>query len=174
MSFISEMKDKVCRGEWIDRKEALQLAKEPLAGLQEAADEIRKRVCGDGFDICTIVNGKCGRCSEDCKYCAQSAHYHTACEESYPLLSEEELAAGARHNEKQGVLRYSIVTSGKRLSENEVDQVCESIRRIKEETSIEVCVSFGLLDEPQFRKIKEAGASRVHCNLESSARIRRR
>ena len=170
MCFVTEMKAKVIKGEWIDRQEALRLAKEPLVKLQEAADEIREKVCGDGFDICTIVNGKCGRCSEDCKYCAQSAHYHTACEESYPLLSTEELVAGAKHNERQGVLRYSIVTSGKRLSEQEVEQVCESIRRIKEETSIEVCVSFGLLDETQFRKIKAAGASRVHCNLESSAR----
>lgn len=170
MSYVSEMRDKVLRGGQIERQEALRLSKEPLAGLQEAADIIRKKVCGDGFDICTIINGKCGRCSEDCKFCAQSAHYRTACEEAYPLLSAEELAAGAKHNERQGVLRYSIVTSGKRLSEQEVNQICESIRKIKEETSIEVCVSLGLLDEEAFRKIKEAGASRVHCNLESSAR----
>lgn len=170
MSFVSEMKEKVLCGEEITRQEALQLAGQPLTELQAAADEIRRKVCGDGFDLCTIVNGKCGRCSEDCKYCAQSAHYHTACEENYPLLSTEELVAGARHNAAQGVLRYSIVTSGKRLSEQEVEQVCESIRRIKAETDIEVCVSFGLLDEAQFRKIKAAGASRVHCNLESSAR----
>ena len=170
MSFVSEMKEKVLKGGLVGRQEALRLAEEPLLELQEAADEIRKAMCGDGFDICTIVNGKCGRCSEDCKYCAQSAHYHTACTESYPLLSTEELVEGAKHNERQGVLRYSIVTSGRRLSDAEVDQVCESIRRIKEETSIEVCVSFGLLEEEHFRRIKAAGASRVHCNLESSAR----
>ncbi|MDE7334232.1 MAG: biotin synthase BioB [Lachnospiraceae bacterium] len=170
MSFVSEMKEKVLKGGLVGRQEALRLAEEPLLELQEAADEIRKAMCGNGFDICTIVNGKCGRCSEDCKYCAQSAHYHTACTESYPLLSTEELVEGAKHNERQGVLRYSIVTSGRRLSDAEVDQVCESIRRIKEETSIEVCVSFGLLEEEHFRRIKAAGASRVHCNLESSAR----
>lgn len=170
MDYISQMQEKVLRGEEITKQEALQLAEAPLAQLQAAADEIRRKVCGNGFDMCTIVNGKCGRCSEDCKYCAQSAHYHTACEENYPLLSTEELVAGAGHNAAQGVLRYSIVTSGKRLSEKEIEQACESIRRIKEETSIEVCVSFGLLEEAQFRKLKEVGASRVHCNLESSAR----
>ena len=170
MSFVSKMKEKILRGEEIGRQDALRLSEEPLAQLQEAADEIRRKMCGNGFDLCTIINGKCGRCSEDCKYCAQSAHYQTACEEAYPLLSVEELVERAKHNAQQGVLRYSIVTSGKRLSEQEVDQVCESIRRIKEETSIEVCVSFGLLGEEQFRKIREAGASRVHCNLESSAR----
>lgn len=169
MSFVTIMKEKVMDGEEITREEAIALSKEPLSELQAAADEIRKSMCGNSFDICTIINGKCGRCSEDCKYCAQSAHYHTSCEESYPLLTTEELLEGARYNDSRGVLRYSIVTSGKRLSDGEVEQVCESIRRIRKETSIQVCVSFGLLNEEQFRKIKEAGASRVHCNLESSA-----
>ena len=170
MSFTEEMKDKILRGKWIGREEALRLAEEPLEELRQAADEIRRKVCGSGFDLCTIVNTKCGRCSEDCRYCAQSAHYRTACEESYPLLSTQELLEDARRNAQQGVLRYSIVTSGRRLSEEEVEQACESIRRIRAEVPIEVCVSFGLLDEVQFRKIKAAGASRVHCNLESSAR----
>lgn len=170
MNVVKELKEKALHGERITLEEALVLSQAPLAELREAADEIRKMMCGNGFDLCTIVNGKCGKCSEDCKYCAQSAHYHTACSETYPLLSAEELLEGARYNGARGVLRYSIVTSGKRLSNREVDQVCESIRRIKEETNIEVCVSFGLLDEMQFRKIKAAGASRVHCNLESSAR----
>lgn len=170
MSFTEEMKDKILRGKWIGREEALRLAEEPLEELRQAADEIRRKVCGSGFDLCTIVNAKCGRCSEDCRYCAQSAHYRTACEESYPLLSTQELLEDARRNAQQGVLRYSIVTSGRRLSEEEVEQACESIRRIRSEVPIEVCVSFGLLDEVQFRKIKAAGASRVHCNLESSAR----
>lgn len=170
MSFTEEMKDKILRGKWIGRGEALRLAEEPLEELRQAADEIRRKVCGSGFDLCTIVNAKCGRCSEDCRYCAQSVHYRTACEESYPLLSTQELLEDARRNAQQGVLRYSIVTSGRRLSEEEVEQACESIRRIRAEVPIEVCVSFGLLDEVQFRKIKAAGASRVHCNLESSAR----
>lgn len=170
MNFVEEMKEKVQNGGLLTREEAVRLSKEPLSQLTEGAEEIRRTMCGNGFDICTIINGKCGRCSEDCKYCAQSAHYHTACTETYPLLSTEELVDGAKHNAGQGVLRYSIVTSGKRLSDREVEQVCESIREIKKQTSIEVCVSFGLLNEEQFAKLKEAGASRVHCNLESSAR----
>lgn len=170
MSIVNELKEKVLKGGLINRDEAVLLSQAPLEELTAAADEIRENMCGNGFDICTIINGKCGRCSEDCKYCAQSAHYHTACTETYPLLSTEELLKGARYNDEQGVLRYSIVTSGRRLSDREVEQVCESIRKIRKETSIQVCVSFGLLNEEQFRKLKEAGASRVHCNLESSAR----
>lgn len=167
---LNELKQKVLNGGLLEREEAQQLYTAPLEDLCAAADEIRRKFCGDVFDICTIVNGKCGRCSEDCKYCAQSAHYPTHVEE-YPLLSTEEILRQARYNADRGVLRYSIVTSGKRLSDSEVDRVCESIRAVRREVGIEVCVSFGLLDEEQFRKIKQAGASRVHCNLETSRRF---
>lgn len=170
MDFVEELKHKVLAGGEVTREEALELVGVPMEALTQAADELREHFCGDRFDLCTIVNGKCGKCSEDCKYCAQSAHYHTSLEESYPLLSTEELVKGAAENKRQGVLRYSIVTSGRKLSDQEVDQVCESIRAIREQVGIEVCVSFGLLGEEAFRKLKEAGASRVHCNLESSRR----
>lgn len=170
MNLVDKLKSKVLAGGEVTREEALGLMDAPLEELSQAADQLRERFCGDRFDLCTIVNGKCGKCSENCKYCAQSAHYHTSLEESYPLLSTEELVKGAAENKRQGVLRYSIVTSGRKLSDREVDQVCESIRAIREQVGIEVCVSFGLLGEEAFRKLKEAGASRVHCNLESSRR----
>ena len=170
MNFVEQLKNKVLGGGEVTREEALGLMDTPLEELSQAADQLREHFCGDRFDMCTIVNGKCGKCSEDCKYCAQSAHYQTSLEENYPRLSTEELVKGAAENKRQGVLRYSIVTSGRKLSDREVDQVCESIRAIREQVGIEVCVSFGLLGEEAFRKLKEAGASRVHCNLESSRR----
>ena len=170
MTIIEELKEQILHGEQITKEQALKLVDAPLEELAASADEIRKSYCQNGFDICTIVNGKCGKCSEDCKYCAQSAHYQTACTDSYPLLSTLELIEGAKHNKEQGVLRYSIVTSGRALNNQEVDQICESIRAIKEQVGIEVCVSFGFLKEEQFKKIHAAGATRVHCNLESSRR----
>ena len=170
MSIVRQLKEKVMSGEWIGKEEVLQLAAAPLGELTEAADEIRRRYCGDTFDICTIINGKSGKCSEDCKFCAQSSRYHTGLKDTYPLLGTEELLKEAKYNADRGVLRYSIVTSGRCLSDREVEQLCDSIRRIKEETDIRICVSLGLLREEQFRRLKEAGADRVHCNLESSER----
>lgn len=170
MSIVRQLKEKVMSEEWIGKEEALQLAAAPLKELTEAADEIRRRYCGDTFDICTIINGKSGKCSEDCKFCAQSSRYHTGLKDTYPLLGTEELLKEAKYNADRSVLRYSIVTSGRCLSDREVEQLCDSIRRIKEETDIRICVSLGLLREEQFRRLKEAGADRVHCNLESSER----
>ena len=167
---IQSLKAKVFSGQLLEKDEIMQLVDSPLEELTKAANEIRAYFCGNRFDMCTIINGKCGKCSEDCKYCAQSAYYTTSCVETYPLLDTEEIVAKARKNKERGVLRYSIVTSGRKLSNKEVDKVCQSIKAVREEIGIEVCVSFGLLDEEQFRKIKAAGVSRVHCNLETSRR----
>lgn len=169
MDRLEQLYNKILDGGRLTREEGLELAEAPLEPLCRLADSLRQHFCGNGFDICTIVNGKSGRCSENCKYCAQSACYPTKVEE-YPLMTTEQLVAPARYNHQRGVLRYSIVTSGKRLSDREVEQVCESVRAIRREVGIQLCGSFGLLGEEQFRKLKEAGVSRVHNNLETSRR----
>ena len=169
MTELEKLTDKVLNGEQITKEEAMNLYEQPLEALCESADQIRRKFCSDRFDICTIINGKSGRCSENCKFCAQSAHNHTGAEE-YPLLPDEEIFAQARTNHEQGVLRYSIVTSGKCLSDAEVERMCGTVRKIRDDVGIAVCVSFGLLNEAQFRKLKEAGVTRVHNNLESSRR----
>ena len=166
---IETLANEVMQGRQITGEEALRLYRQPVDELCSKADEIRKFFCADGFDICTIINGKSGRCSENCRFCAQSAHNHTGTKE-YPLLPEEDIVARAKINDEQGILRYSIVTSGKRLSDSEVDRMCETVRRIRRETGISVCISFGLLNEEQYRKLKEAGVTRVHNNLETSRR----
>lgn len=169
MNYAEFLGNKVLEGEPVTKQEALKLYEQPLDELSQKADEIRRHFCSNGFDICTIINGKSGRCSENCRFCAQSAHNHTAAAE-YPLLPSEEIVAQAKVNDAQGVLRYSIVTSGRRLSDPEVDRMCEAVRRIKKETGISVCISFGLLNEEQYRRLKEAGVTRVHNNLETSRR----
>ena len=63
-----------------------------LDELCEGADRIREACIGDKVDLCSIINGRSGRCPEDCKYCAQSAHHHTSCE-VYNFLPEEKILA---------------------------------------------------------------------------------
>ena len=167
MVYVETLGNKILEGKMITKQEAIELYEQPLQELCQKANEIRKQFCSNRFDICTIINGKSGRCSENCRFCAQSAYSHTNAAE-YPLLPAEEIVAQAKVNDKQGVMRYSIVTSGKRLSDQEVDKMCEAVQKIKEETGISVCISFGLLKEEQYRKLKAAGVTRVHNNLETS------
>lgn len=167
---VEELKKKVLNGELIGKEEALFLAEEaPLDELTEAANEIRKHFCKNKFDICTIINGKSGKCSENCKFCAQSSFYNTKINE-YSLLDSKSIVKEAKYNDERGVLRFSIVTSGRKLSDKEVDSVCERIREIGKNTSVSICGSFGLLSEEQYKKLKEAGLTRVHNNLETSKR----
>lgn len=165
--FVFELKNKIIEGYLINKSEALKLAKADLECLCRAANEIRKYFCGNYFDLCTIINSKSGKCSENCKYCAQSAFYHTMAEE-YPLLDKEEIIRQGKYNSERGVGRYSLVTSGRCLNHAEIERMCESISDLKKEADIEVCASFGLLDEESFEKIKKAGVSRIHNNLETS------
>ncbi len=169
IGLAEQMKEKILKGYQVTKEEALRLYDEPLEGVCRAADEIRRFFCGNRFDICTIINGKSGKCSENCKFCAQSAYYHTSAKE-YPLLETDEIVRQARYNAERGVLRYSIVTSGRALNDREIEKMCGAIRAVKENVEIEVCVSFGLLTKEQYSRVKEAGASRVHNNLETSER----
>jgi len=167
MDFITELKRNVVTGHQVTREEAVVLYDMPLNPLCSAANELRTFFCSDLFDLCTIINVKSGTCPENCKYCAQSAFYCTGAEE-YPLLDPETIVAEAKYNAKRGVLRYSIVASGRCVSDPEMNKICEAVKRIREETEVSVCISLGLLNEEQFRKLKDSGVSRVHNNLETS------
>ncbi len=164
---INKLKESIINGYSIEKEEAIKLYKEDLDSLLNSADDIRKAKLGDSFDVCSIINGKSGRCSEDCKYCAQSIYYNTNIEE-YPLLDDEKIIDAALKNEKGGILRFSIVTSGRKLSEGEIDQICNTYKKIKSKSSIKLCSSNGLLTYEEFKKLKESGVTRYHNNLETS------
>lgn len=167
MDYIDDLKTKVLAGYKINKQEAMGLLKVPLENLSLAADEIRKHFCGDKFDMCTIINGKSGRCSEDCKYCAQSAYYKTAVK-TYPLLNTNLILQEAQYNYAKGVDRYAVVTSGKKLSDEEVEKLAKSLQEVKHKCGIKLCVSGGLLNEEQFKKLNGIGVERIHNNLETS------
>lgn len=167
MSIVTDLKKKVLNGGFIDKSDAMQLWEADYDELCSAANEIREKFCSNNFDICTIVNGKSGKCSENCKFCSQSSFYHT-CAGEYPLLDKESIVKEAMNNAEQGMLRFSIVTSGRRLNDKEVDIMCDVIREIRKNTDISICASFGLLNEEQYRKLKDAGVARIHNNIETS------
>ncbi len=167
MTLITDLEESLYQGKSLSKNEALLLVSAPLDELSAAANRIRIHFCGNRFDICTIINGKSGRCSENCKYCAQSTHYHTNIEE-YPLLDKSTIVNQAVSNANRGVLRYSIVTSGRALNNDEISSLCDSIRSIKESCNIKVCVSPGLLQKEQYERLHNSGASRIHNNLEAS------
>lgn len=164
---IQEIKDKVLSGGKICREEAIFLATYPdIDSLCDAADEISKRFKGREIDSCSIVNARSGRCGEDCKWCAQASRHHTGCR-TYNFIDEEEVMAAARHNEREGIRRFSLVTSGRAVSDEDLGKFCDIFRRLSRETDLYLCASMGLLTLPQMERLKQAGVKRYHCNMET-------
>ncbi|WP_455639540.1 biotin synthase BioB [Parabacteroides sp.] len=165
---IEKLKQLVIEGGAIDEEQALALAQcSDKEALYEAAHEITRHFMGNKFDTCSIINAKSGNCSENCKWCAQSGHYSTKVT-LYPLLPAGECVRHAVHNRKQGIGRFALVTSGKRLSDREVGEVTEIVGKIKEACDIKCCASLGLLGREQLRKLRESGVENYHCNIETA------
>lgn len=167
---IKELKDKILSGGDITADEALALAdiaSENREELWASAQEITERLCPREFDSCSIINARSGKCPENCKWCAQSAHHH-ADVDVYPLISREECLRVAELNRSQGVKRFSLVTSGRKMSGKDLEQACSYIRELRDKGGLELCASMGLLNREELQQLKDAGVTRYHCNLEAA------
>ena len=142
----------------------------PIEELQECAWNIQEHFCGTHIDLCSIINGRSGRCSEDCKYCAQAACHSTKIEE-YSILPNEKIIAVAKANQDAGVNRFSIVTSGRTLIGKEFDAVLEAYREMSRTLTIALCASHGFLNHEQLRTLRLAGVTSYHHNIETSERF---
>ncbi|HIJ78389.1 MAG: biotin synthase BioB [Desulfobulbaceae bacterium] len=139
----------------------------PLAELMQRGLAAKLANRGTAFSFCSIINAKSGKCSENCRFCVQSAHYRTDAP-VYPLKNKEEILAAAQEAKEIGASRFSLVTSGKGLPAAELPVVAEIIAEIRNKVGIKVCGSLGILSREELGLLKEAGMSRYHHNLEAS------
>lgn len=138
-----------------------------LAALLEAGSLLREAHQGQEVEFCAIVNARSGRCSENCAFCAQSAHHHTQVE-VYSLLDAEEIVARGRAAAAAGARRFGIVTSGRACpSGAELDEICRAVERLRGQGIVAPCASLGLLQADQARRLADAGLLRYHHNLEA-------
>ncbi len=151
-------------------QEIKKLLKLPLAELIVKANKIRQQFAKGGVELCNILNAKSGRCSEDCKFCAQSGRHKTKAA-AYPLKSKAEMLEAARQAKKIGAERFDIVTSGDKLSEKDFCEIVEAIREITENIKIKMCASLGSMDDREFSLLKAAGLTRYHHNIETLQRF---
>ena len=167
---LKKLADDIINGKRLTRKDDLSFFIDcELDALLEGADKIREYFCGDKVDLCTIINGRSGRCGEDCKYCAQSAHNHTNCE-VYDFLPIEKKLAEALANEKEGVDRFAIVTAGRSLSGEDFEKAIDAYETMHKECKLDLCASLGFLTKEQFHRLHEAGVTSYHDNIETSRR----
>lgn len=173
MSFISDLANSVIKTEDITKEDALKLAcSNDLEELLKNADKIRKHFCKNNFNLCSIINAKSGKCSENCKYCAQSAHFKTN-SPNYSLLSDDIIFKEAFKFEEKGVHRFSLVMSGKGVKDNsdELNRLEEIYKYLTKNSKIHLCGSFGIVSLETLKKLKKAGLKTYHHNLETSRRF---
>lgn len=153
----------------ISREDALSIAE--LSGpdiphLFASANRIREHFRDNTVGLCSIINAKSGACPEDCSFCAQSSK-NKAGAKVYPLIKKETVIKKAKAAAKSGVRRFSLVTSGKKVSRGELSEIAGLISAIREAGLIP-CASLGLLNAEELSILREAGLDRYHHNLETS------
>lgn len=163
--------NRILQGGEITKEEGIELintSDDDTMILLAMADKIRQHFNGNTVDLCAIVNARSGKCPENCKFCAQSAHHETGVT-VYPFMDDEDILHAARKAKEAGAIRFSIVTSGRNTSNpDEFNQIIRVLKRIKDEVGLEICCSLGLLTYEQAVQLKEVGVTRYHSNIETA------
>lgn len=168
-NLLETVKSKACNGIPATIREALALAGSVATDdLCDAADSVRAARCGDAIDTCGIINARSGVCGENCKWCSQSRHHHTGCA-TYEFVAEDYCLNLARSHQAAGTRRFSLVTSGRKVSATDIARFGRLYTRIGGETTLGLCASMGLLGPEDMKKLRRFGVTRYHCNLETSS-----
>lgn len=143
------------------KEEFLRLYNLPLEELLAESS----KYMSDNIEFCSLINARNGKCSQNCKYCAQSSHYCTNIE-SYPLVDIQEVIKAAKESKENKVSRFAIVTSGKTPDEGRDFQIeLDMIKAINEVGGLKSCASIGILNEEQAKQLAQAGLKRFHHNI---------
>lgn len=147
----------------MNKEELLRLYNEDLDTLLETASKYIKK----DIEFCSLINARNGKCSQNCKYCAQSSHYCTNIE-SYPLVPLEDVKKIALEAKSHKASRFAIVTSGKTPDESDFDTILKMIEEVNKIDGLKSCASIGILNEEQAKKLSEIGLKRFHHNINTS------
>lgn len=145
----------------MNKQELLNLYNMELDELLKVSSQFIK----NEVEFCSLINARNGKCSQNCKYCAQSSHYCTNIE-SYPLVSVEEVKKVALEAKSHKASRFAIVTSGRTPDEGRDFQIeLDMIKEINKIGGLKSCASIGILNEEQAKQLAEAGLTRFHHNI---------
>jgi len=173
---IHALADRIMAGGSVDRDEALWMfhleSQADITDLMSAANRLREHFKGNKIHLCSIVNAKAGGCSENCKFCSQSAAYTTE-SPRYGFIDPEPVSEASKEAEQNNVTAVGLVAAWKGLREGPVlDEVCDRIREMAADGKVRPDASLGLIDSQQVAdRLKDAGLACYGHNLESSRRF---
>jgi biotin synthase len=119
------------------------------------------------LQLCQLISIKTGGCSENCRYCAQSAEYQTTVKAT-PLMEVSEVVEIADRAGSEGVTRLCMGAAWRQVrNSGQFERVLEMVREVSSR-GLEVCCTLGMLDEEQIERLKEAGLYAYNHNLDTS------
>src|SRR5438309_7571753 len=123
---------------------------------------------GEHVQRCSLLSIKTGGCSEDCAYCAQSAHYSTGIERG-DLMPLDQVLSAAKRARAQGATRFCMGAAwrGVRDGSEKFDRVLEIVREVGQ-LGMEVCVTLGQIGDREAMKLKAAGVTAYNHNIDTS------
>ena len=138
-----------------------------FAEVLHAATRVRERRAGSQLRLCSIVNARSGACSENCAFCAQSAHFDVPGTQTFDLLDANAIVAARDAAAQAPIAFFSVVTSGQTMDDAEVDQVIATVTAAPSSRPHR-CASLGCLSREQLIRLRNAGMKRYHHNLETA------
>ena len=173
---IAQLGAHVLSGNAISREEGLWLfsleAASDTFDLVSWANRIREHFKGNKIHLCSIVNVKAGGCSENCRFCSQSALYQTN-SPRYGLVESEPVMAAADEAQANGVTALGLVAAWRGLEEGPVlDEICDRLEDLKRSGKTRPDASLGIIKARRVaERLKESGLECYNHNLESSKRF---
>jgi biotin synthase len=157
----------------LTRDEAVELDRcvngQDVLDLVSLANKVRNKFA-PGMQTCSILNAKSGVCSQNCKFCAQSAHHNTSID-TYPLVSKEKTLEALRKVYDSGVRSFGYVTSGRGYlkPDDEFMVILDTLDAMHEQfPDVRICVSIGILSEETARMLAEHHCRRYNINLQTA------
>jgi biotin synthase len=133
--------------------------------------QVRKQHFGRAVRLCSIAAGKIGGCSEDCRWCAQSAHSRPG-QGPPERTAPEQICLSAGQASEHAASSFGIVNSGRKPSEQDIQDVIDAARGIAATgRDLEICASLGEINADQAARLVAAGITRYNHNLETSRRF---
>ena len=173
---IAALGRRVLSGGQLDRSDALWLfgldATADIFDLLAWANRVREHFKGNKIHLCSIVNIKAGGCSENCRFCAQSALYQTE-SPRYGLVEEKPILDAATEAADRGVTALGLVAAWRGLEEGPVlDEICDRFAALKRDGQARPDASLGIIQNQRVaNRLKDAGVECYNHNLESSRRF---
>ncbi len=162
--------DPALRSGLIDRELALAILESPDIATEDVlriGEMIRRHFHENRVLVHILNNIRNGNCAEDCGYCAQRKSAEGV--PVYQTKPEDEIMEEAKAAKKSGAHRYCLVTAGRGTSPRMAEKYAELIKRINDELGMKVCLSAGLINDPETARIlADAGLDRYNHNLNTS------